>query len=61
MWRLKGCGKCGGDLFLERDDSGWHEKCLQCGNCSDLRLMAEYREHKLREYDRSEYSLIRKI
>jgi hypothetical protein len=27
MFRLKGCGKCRGDLFLEGTD--WH--CLQCG------------------------------
>ena len=27
MFRLKGCVKCGGDLFLEYGD--WH--CLQCG------------------------------
>lgn len=27
MFRLKGCIKCGGDLFLEERD--W--ECLQCG------------------------------
>ena len=27
MFWLKGCDKCGGDLFMEEDD--W--QCLQCG------------------------------
>ncbi len=27
MFRLKGCAKCGGDLYL--DDGDW--QCLQCG------------------------------
>lgn len=31
MWRLKGCPKCNGDLYLDKDTNGWEEKCLQCG------------------------------
>ena len=31
MWRLKGCQKCGGDVFIERDEYGWYQECLQCG------------------------------
>lgn len=27
-WRLKGCPRCGGDLYLN-DDGEW--ECLQCG------------------------------
>ena len=30
--RIKGCRRCGGDLFLERDiDTGPYLGCLQCG------------------------------
>ena len=29
--KFKGCRRCGGDLFLERDDEGVYLSCLQCG------------------------------
>ena len=28
---LKGCPRCGGDLFVEKDASDADEVCLQCG------------------------------
>ncbi len=31
MYWLKGCNKCGGDLYLERDKFGSYVSCLQCG------------------------------
>lgn len=27
----KGCTRCGGDLFLEREDDGLYFACIQCG------------------------------
>ena len=31
MYWLKGCNKCGGDLYLEKDRFGSYVSCLQCG------------------------------
>ena len=31
MYWLKGCKKCGGDLYLEKDKFGSYVSCLQCG------------------------------
>jgi predicted nucleic acid-binding Zn-ribbon protein len=32
MWILKGCQRCGGDVFIDKDEYGWWYKgCLQCG------------------------------
>jgi DNA-directed RNA polymerase subunit RPC12/RpoP len=28
--KIKGCKRCGGDLFLERDSEGVYISCLQC-------------------------------
>jgi len=28
--KTKGCKRCGGDLFLERDSEGTYISCLQC-------------------------------
>ena len=32
MYWLRGCTKCGGDLYLERDKFGSYVSCIQCGN-----------------------------
>jgi hypothetical protein len=32
--KLKGCRRCGGDLFLEKDSEGTYISCLQCGASS---------------------------
>lgn len=29
--KIKGCKRCGGDLFIERDSEGVFISCLQCG------------------------------
>ena len=44
MWRLKGCPKCKGDIFLEKDINGWYERCLQCGYNQDLETLVEVKE-----------------
>lgn len=31
IWILKGCPRCGGDLFVGEQDGAWFESCLQCG------------------------------
>lgn len=36
-WKLKGCPRCDGDIFIDRDLYGWFEQCIQCGYTRDLR------------------------
>lgn len=36
-WRLKKCPRCSGDTFMEKDEHGWYEQCLQCGYYGDLK------------------------
>ncbi len=31
MWRAKDCPRCGGDIFIDIDEQGWFNHCLQCG------------------------------
>ncbi len=40
----KHCPKCGGNVYLDRDFYGWHEKCLQCGYTRDLEAIVKVRE-----------------
>jgi len=35
VWNLKGCPRCGGDTFIDRDIDGWYESCLMCGYSGD--------------------------
>ena len=42
-WRIKGCPRCGGDLFLDTDaEHRWYEECLQCAYHRELRNAAEF-------------------
>lgn len=41
MIKYKGCKRCGGDLFLEKESEGLTVSCLQCG--------AIYVKHIIRE------------
>ncbi len=45
MWRLKGCPKCKGDIFLEKDSDGWYERCLQCVYNQDRDSIGDVKEH----------------
>ena len=36
MYRLKNCPRCSGDLFLDRDEYGWFEMCIQCGHMRSM-------------------------
>ena len=36
VWKLKSCPKCNGDLFLQREATGWNEVCLACGYRKDI-------------------------
>ena len=36
MFHLKGCPKCRGDLFFEKDFYGSFFRCLQCGLFIDV-------------------------
>lgn len=29
-WKLKGCPRCGGDIYITQDGKGWNMECLQC-------------------------------
>lgn len=35
----KRCPKCGGNVYLDRDNYGWYDKCLQCAYTSDLNII----------------------
>jgi hypothetical protein len=43
-WKLKSCPRCRGDVFLDRDQYGWYEQCLQCSYRRDLEVIVEVRE-----------------
>ncbi len=34
------CPKCGGSIYLDSDEHGWFEHCLQCGYTRDMEVIA---------------------
>jgi ribosomal protein S27AE len=41
MWKLKGCVRCRGDVFLAEDEHGRYEQCLQCGYRNQLETTSQ--------------------
>jgi len=44
MWKLKSCPRCKGDVFVDSDEYGWYEQCLQCSYLSYLPSAFEVRK-----------------
>ncbi len=44
MWKLKSCPRCAGDVFVDADEYGWYEQCLQCSYRSEPQSTIEVRE-----------------
>ena len=42
--RLSKCPRCGGNMFLDRDPSGWYEECLQCSSWRKVESMGRSEE-----------------
>lgn len=40
-WKLKGCPRCGGDVYVDRDLESWYEQCLQCSYWHELGRVVE--------------------
>ena len=45
-WKLRGCPRCSGDIFLDTDEEHkWYETCLQCGYTHELKKLDAITEH----------------
>ncbi|MFH1032770.1 MAG: hypothetical protein V1767_09440 [Chloroflexota bacterium] len=44
----KRCPKCGGNIYLDRDEYGWYQKCLQCGFNCELESIVDARVRVVR-------------
>jgi DNA-directed RNA polymerase subunit RPC12/RpoP len=52
--KIKGCKRCGGDLFLEHDTEGTYISCLQCSAVYTRRLRLPVPKLKIKKaYARS--------
>ena len=49
IWKFKGCPRCEGDVFLDRDMESWYEQCLQCSYRHELKSIAEFKEQLAQE------------
>ncbi len=36
MMKVHRCKRCQGKLIRDRDEYGWYELCIQCGNIQDI-------------------------
>jgi DNA-directed RNA polymerase subunit M/transcription elongation factor TFIIS len=45
MWKMKSCPRCNGDLYVDYDEDGMFNHCLQCGYVGNIEpeyLVAEH-------------------
>ena len=47
-WNLKSCPRCDGDMFVDKEEYGWYEDCIQCGYRRDLIDMVELEQQQAR-------------
>jgi hypothetical protein len=38
VFYFKGCPRCKGDVYVEKDSFGTYRKCLQCGRMQELEV-----------------------
>ena len=36
-WKIRGCPRCGGSLFVNNDMDGWYEQCINCSYINELK------------------------
>jgi len=45
MLMVKGCPRCKGDMFVDRDQYGSYEQCIQCGHMRALVTVVTAEQH----------------
>jgi len=61
MWKLRGCARCNGDVYINRDEYGWFVQCLQCGYHSELVNIDEARKQMQSQSEAQHVSVDRKL
>jgi hypothetical protein len=61
MWKLRGCARCNGDVYINRDEYGWFVQCLQCGYHSELVNIDEARKQMQLQSQAQHVSVDRKL
>jgi len=46
-WKLKGCPRCRGDIFVHKESDGIYEHCLSCGYQRDISSIIKAEQHNL--------------
>ena len=40
-WKIRGCPRCGGSLFVDNDMDGWYEQCINCSYRNELTILVD--------------------
>ena len=48
-WKIRGCSRCGGSTFVDRDMDGWYEQCINCSYRNELRATIDSIEKLVRK------------
>jgi hypothetical protein len=45
-WKYKSCLRCGGDVYIGKDEYDLDEKCLQCSFERELKVLKEFKQQR---------------
>jgi hypothetical protein len=45
-WKYKSCPRCGGDVYLGKDEYERYEKCLQCSFEHELKKVKDFKQQR---------------
>jgi hypothetical protein len=48
MWRIKSCPRCGGDMFIGKEDK-WFQQCIQCSHRAELKILEDFQKQPKRK------------
>ncbi|MFC1938316.1 hypothetical protein ACFLWH_01495 [Chloroflexota bacterium] len=55
-WRIRGCPRCGGSLFVDRDMDGWYAQCINCSYRNELKDSVDSAVKLTTKENRPQYS-----
>ena len=48
-WIIRGCPRCGGSSFVDKDMDVWYEQCINCSYRNELKILVDVARKVVRE------------
>jgi hypothetical protein len=59
MWQVNRCPRCYGRLFIDNDEDGWYEQCLNCSYRHELKVSVDLSKTTAAKYIHNNVEILR--